>query len=137
MILIMVMHSLLQTNIPHFHNKNYKTRTLKMHYSQLHALLSFLKKPHGSALSQCAKKNVINCYLGNKISQQLSYKRYEKLHFLCTSLAVAYEMYTKEEMKLGFRVLSQSFVYRCLKGRFRVCKKNTIQRHSVCRLCKQ
>ena len=28
-------------------------RTLKMHYSQLHSLLS---KPHGRALSQCAKK---------------------------------------------------------------------------------
>ena len=66
---------------------------------------------------------MINCYLGNKISQQLPYKRYEKLHFLCTSLAVAYEMYAKEQMKLGFRVLSQSSVYRCLKGRFRVKKK--------------
>ena len=66
---------------------------------------------------------MINCYLGNKISQQLPYKRYEKLHFLRTSLAVAYEMYAKEQMKLGFRVLSQSSVYRCLKGRFRVQKK--------------
>ena len=98
-------------------------RTLKMHYSQLHSLLSSKKKPHGRALSQCAKKNVIKCYLGNKISQQLPYKRFEKLHFLCTSLAVAYEMY-KKQMKLDFRVLSQSSVYRCLKGRFCVKKKN-------------
>ena len=67
-------------------------RTLKMHYSQLHSLLSCKKKPHGRSLSQYAKKNVINCYLGNKISQQLPYKRYKKLHFLRTSLAVAYEM---------------------------------------------
>ena len=66
---------------------------------------------------------MIKCYLGNKISQQLPYKRFEKLHFLRTSLAVAYEMYAKEQMKLGFRVLSQSSVYRCLKGRFRVRKK--------------
>ena len=93
-------------------------RNLKMHYSQLHSLLSSEKKPHGQALSQCAKKNVIKCYLGNKISQQLPYKRFKKLHFLYTSLAVAYKMYTKEQMKLGFRVLSQSSVYRCLKGRF-------------------
>ena len=98
-------------------------RTLKMHYSQLHSLLSSKNKPHGRALSQCAKENVIKCYFGNKISQQLPYKRFKKLHFLCTSLAVAYEMYAKEQMKLGFRVLSQSSVYRCLKGRFRVRKK--------------
>ena len=98
-------------------------RTLKMHYSQLHSLLSCKRTPHGRSLSQCAKKNVINCYLGNKISQQLSYKRYEKLHFLWTYLAVAYEMYAKKQVKLGFKVLSESSVYRCLKGRFRVRKK--------------
>ena len=46
-------------------------RTIKMHYSQLHSLLSSNKKSHGRALSQCAKKNVIKCYLDNKISQQL------------------------------------------------------------------
>ena len=51
-------------------------RTLKMHYSQLHSLLSSKKSPHSEALSQCTKTNVINCYLGNKISQQLPYKRY-------------------------------------------------------------
>ena len=32
-------------------------------------------------------------------------------------------MYTKDQIKLGFRVLSQSSVYRCLKGRFCVRKK--------------
>ena len=32
-------------------------------------------------------------------------------------------MYTKEQMKLGFKVLSESSVYRCLKGRFHVRKK--------------
>ena len=89
-------------------------RTLKMHHSQLHSLLSSKKNPHGQALSQCAKKNVIKCYLGNKISQ-LPYKRFKNLHFLRTSLAVAYETYTKEQIRLGFRVLSQSSVYRCLK----------------------
>ena len=99
-------------------------RTLKMYYSQLHSLLSSRKKPHGQALSQCAKKNVIKCYLGNKVSQQLPYKRFDKLHFLHTSLAVAYETYAKEQMRLGFRVLSQSSVYRCLKRRFCVRKKN-------------
>ena len=66
---------------------------------------------------------MINCYLGNKISQGLPYKRYENLHFLRTSLAVAYEMYAKEQMKLGFKVLSESSVYRNLKGRFHVRKK--------------
>ena len=62
-------------------------------------------------------------YLGNKISQQLPYKRYEKLHFLHTSLAVAYDIYAKEQMKLGFKVLSESSVYRCLKGIFHIRKK--------------
>ena len=32
-------------------------------------------------------------------------------------------MYAKDQMKLGFRVMSQSSVYRCLKERFRVWKK--------------
>ena len=45
------------------------------------------------------------------------------MHFLRTLLAVAYETYTKEQIRLGFRVLSQSSVYRCLKRRFRVQKK--------------
>ena len=67
-------------------------RTLRMHYSQLHSLLS-----------------------SKKMSQQLPYKRFKKLHFLCNSLAVAYETYTKEQIRLGFKVLSQSSVYRCLK----------------------
>ena len=66
---------------------------------------------------------MIECYLGNKISQQLPYKRFQKLHFLRNSLAVAYEIYAKEQIKLGFKVLSQSSVYRCLKGRFRIRKK--------------
>ena len=120
-------------NMPKFHEyvKELKekysvrdaARTLKMHYSQLYSLLTSKKKPHGRAMSHGLKKNVVNCYLSNKISQQLPYKRFEKVHFLRTSLAVAYEMYAKEQMKLGFRVLSQSSVYRCLKGRFRIRKK--------------
>ena len=32
-------------------------------------------------------------------------------------------MYTKEKVKLGFKVLSESSVYRHLKGRFHVRKK--------------
>ena len=94
-----------------------------MHYSQLYSLLTSKRKPHGRAMLHGAKKNVVNCYLSNKISQQLPYKRLKKVHFLRTSLAVAYEMYAKEQMKLGFRVLSQSLVYRYLKGRFRIRKK--------------
>ena len=86
-------------------------RTLKLHYSQLHSLLS-CKKNHMAELCHNVQRKM-----------QLPYKRYEKLHFLRTSLAVAYEMYTKEQMKLGFMVLSQSSVYRCLKARFRVRKK--------------
>ena len=59
-------------------------RTLKMHYSQLYSLLTSKRKPHGRAMSHGAKKNVVNCYLSNKISQQLPYKRFEKVHFLHT-----------------------------------------------------
>ena len=106
-------------------------RTLKMHYSQLYSLLTSKRKPHGRAMSHGVKKNVVNCYLSNKISQQLPYKRFEKVHFLRTSLAVAYELYAKEQMKLGFRVLSQSSVYRCLKGRFRIRKKSLSRTLSV------
>ena len=85
-------------------------QTLKMHYSQLYSLLTSKRKQHGRAMSHGAKKNVVNCYLSNKISQQLPYKRFEKVHFLRTSLAVAYEMYSK---------------------------KNPFQGHLVCRLRKQ
>ena len=109
-------------------------RTLKMNYSQLHSLLSCKKTTWPSSVTMYKEK----CdKLLLRQSQQLSYKRYEKLHFLRTSLAMAYEMYAKEEMKLGFMVLSQSSVYRYLKGRFRVRKINAIQRHSMCRLSKQ
>ena len=128
-------------NMPKFHEyvKELKekysvqdaARTLKMHYSQLYSLLTSKRKPHGRAMLHGVKKNVVNCYLSNKISQQLPYKRLEKVHFLHTSLAVAYEMYAKEQMKLGFRVLSQSSVYRCLKGRFCIRKKSLSRTLSV------
>ena len=36
---------------------------------------------------------------------------------------MAYEIYAKEQMKLGFKLLSESSVYRCQKGRFHVRKK--------------
>ena len=54
---------------------------------------------------------------------QLPFKKYSKFYYLRTSLAVAYDSYAREQMKLGFAVLSQSSVYRCLKGKFRIRKK--------------
>ena len=54
---------------------------------------------------------------------QLPFKKYAKFYYLHTSLAVAYNSYAREQMKLGFAVLSQSSVYRCLKGKFRIRKK--------------
>ena len=54
---------------------------------------------------------------------QLPFKKYAKFYYLRTSLAVAYDSYAREQMKLGFAVLSQSSVYRCLKGKFHIRKK--------------
>ena len=54
---------------------------------------------------------------------QLPFKRYSKFYYLCTSLAVAYDMYAREQLKLGFKVLSQSSVYRSIKGQFRTRRR--------------
>ena len=86
-------------------------KQLKMHYNQLYRLLSYRRKPHGWVLSQSAKENVIQCFSSNKISMQLLFRRYARFYFLRSSLAVAYETYAREQMKLSFRVLSQSTVY--------------------------
>ena len=37
---------------------------------------------------------------------QLPFKRYSKFYYLRTSLAVAYDTYAREQLKLGFKVLS-------------------------------
>ena len=97
-------------------------RKLNMQYSHLHRLLK-CRQEHGRALSQTAKENVIKSYSCNKMSMQLPFKKYAKFYYLRTSLAVAYDSYAREQMKLGFAVLSQSSVYRCLKGKFHIRKK--------------
>ena len=54
---------------------------------------------------------------------QLPFKRYSKFYYLHTSLAVAYDTYVREQLKLGFKVLSQSSVYRSIKGKFRTRRR--------------
>ena len=54
---------------------------------------------------------------------QLPFKRYSKFYYLRTSLAVAYDTYAREQLKLGFKVLSQSSVYRSIKGKFRTRRR--------------
>ena len=54
---------------------------------------------------------------------QLPFKRYSKFYYLCTSLAVAYDTYVREQLQLGFKVLSQSSVYRSIKGKFRTRRR--------------
>ena len=49
---------------------------------------------------------------------QLPFKRYSKFYYLRTSLAVSYDTYVREQLNLGFKVLSQSSVYRSIKGKF-------------------
>ena len=97
-------------------------RKLNMQYSHLHSLLKCRQK-HGRALSKTAKENVIKSYSSTNMSMQLPFKKYSKFYYLRTSLALAYDSYAREQMKLGFAVLSQSSVYRCLKGKFRIRKK--------------
>ena len=66
--------------MPKFHEYSVRdaAQTLKMHYSQLYSLLTSKRKPHGRAMSHGAKKNVVNCYLSNKISQQFRTKGSKK-----------------------------------------------------------
>ena len=97
-------------------------KKLNMHYSELYRLLK-CRKEHGRSLSTAAKQNVINAYSGSNISLQLPFKKYAKFYYLRTSLAVAYDTYVREQLKLGYAVLSQSSVYRCLQGKFRIRKK--------------
>ena len=54
---------------------------------------------------------------------QLPFKRYSKFYYLHTSLAVAYDTYVREQLQLGFKVLSQSSVYRSIKGKFRTRRR--------------
>ena len=93
-------------------------RKLNMQYSHLHRLLSISQKPHASSLTKSSKANIVKFYKSNKISMQLPFKRYSKFYYLRTSLAVAYNTYVREQLKLGFKVLSQSSVYRSIKGKF-------------------
>ena len=92
-----------------FYSIRSAARKLNMQYSHLHRLLKCRQK-HSRALSQTAKDNVIKSYSSNKMSMQLPFKKYSKFYYLRTSLAVAYESYAREQMKLGFDVLSQSSV---------------------------
>ena len=50
-------------------------------------------------------------------------KDIQKFYYLRTSLAVAYDTYVREQLKLGFKVLSQSSVYRSIKGKFRTRRR--------------
>ena len=94
-----------------------------MQYSHLHRLLSISRKPHARLLSNSSKANIVKFYRSNKISMQLPFKRYSKFYYLCTSLAVAYNMYAREQLRLGFKVLSKSSVYRSIKGQFRTRRR--------------
>ena len=94
-----------------------------MQYSHLHRLLSISQKPHSMSLSNSSKANLVKFYRSNKISMQLPFKRYSKFYYLHTSLPVAYNTYAREQLKLGFKVLSQSSVYRSIKGQFRTRRR--------------
>ena len=98
-------------------------RKLNMQYSHLHRLLSISQKPHARSLTKSSKANIVKFYKSNKISMQLPFKRYSKFYYLHTSLAVAYDTYVREQLKLGFKVLSQSSVYRSIKGKFQTRRR--------------
>ena len=97
-------------------------KKLNMHYSELHRLLKS-RKEHGRSLSIAAKNNVIKSYSSSSISLQLPFKKYTKFYYLRTSLAVAYDTYAREQIKLGCAVLLQSSVYRCIQGKFCIRKR--------------
>ena len=94
-----------------------------MQYSHLHRLLLISRKPHARSLSSSSKANIVKFYRSNKISMQLPFKSYSKFYYLCTSLAVDYDTYAREQLKLGFKVLLQTSVYRSIIGQFRTRRR--------------
>lgn len=97
-------------------------RRLRMHYSQLYRLLSCAKR-HGRALPMELKDRVIEFYTSSKISLQLPFKKYSRYFYLRTPLAMAYQEYRREQIDLGYKVLSPTSVYRCIRKTFRTMRK--------------
>ena len=57
---------------------------------------------------------------------QLPFKRYSKFYYLRPSLAVAYNTYAREQLKLGFKVVSQSLVTGQLKANLKASVKTVL-----------
>lgn len=98
------------------------SRRLHMHFSQLYRLLSCAKL-HRRALPMELKERVLQFYSSSKISLQLPFKKYSRYFYLRTPLAIAYADYRKEQIDLGYRVLSPTSVYRCIRKTFRTSRK--------------
>ena len=86
-----------------------------MNYSELHRIITQCKKSSRN-VSELNKKTALDFYASHRIMLSLPFKKYVKNMYLQSTLGVAYEEYVREQHALGNRVLSQSAVYRCIKG---------------------
>ena len=109
-----------------------------MHRTQVQRLISVPKR-HARAMTQEQRNVVLDCYSSTDFSLQLPFKRHAKFFYLRSSLSEAYAKYARRQDKAGFRVFSESSVYRCLKKRFRTrkqipfkdCQCDTCVNHSL------
>ena len=74
-------------------------------------------------MSELNKKNTLEFYASHRIVLLLPFKKYVKNKYLWSTLGVAYEEYVRKQHALGNRVLLQSAVLRCIKGKFRMRRR--------------
>ena len=80
-------------------------------------------KHSGRNVSELNKKNALEFYASHRIRLSLPFKKYAKNMHLRSTLGVAYEEYARKHHALGNRVLSQSAVYRYIKGKVRTRRR--------------
>ena len=97
-------------------------KKLNMNYSELHHIITQCKHS-GRNVSELNKKNALEFYASHRITLSLPFKKYAKNMYLRSTLGVAYEEYVRKQHALGNRVLSQSAVYRCIKGKVRMRRR--------------
>ena len=93
-----------------------------MNYSELHHIIT-QHKYSGRNVSELNKKNALEFYASHIIMVSLLFKKYVKNMYLWSTLGVAYEEYVRKQHGLGNRVVSQSAVYRCIKGKVRMGRR--------------
>ena len=97
-------------------------KKLDMNYSEMHCIITQHKKSSRN-VSELNKKTALDFYASHRITLSLPYKKYVKNLYLQSTLGVANKEYVIEQHALRNRVLSQSAVYRSIKGKVRTRRR--------------